>query len=171
MTYYNLDVCEDIIRKYANGDGIVITLEEGCLGLGTVICYGSGFKTTIIRERYLNEWSSTHTIRMYKKMPKKYEKWIEKVELEDIKREREEMEMNLINDLHEFTKDVDYYEFLDNETDYDEYVKDTMSTLHNNPADITEYINSFDDLNEETETLRARIVKLIEEEYINLPFC
>ena len=82
MTYYDLEVCEDIIRQYAERDGIVITLEEGGIGLGTVICYGGSFKTTIIREVYLNEWSSAHTIRMYNKMPKKYEKWIEKVENE-----------------------------------------------------------------------------------------
>ena len=82
MTYYDLEVCEDVIREYAKRDGIVITLEEGCLGLGTVICYGGGLKTTIIRERFINEWTSAHTIRMYNRMPIKYEKWIEKVEYE-----------------------------------------------------------------------------------------
>ena len=82
MTYYDIEVCEDVIREYAKRDGIVITLKEGCLGLGTVICYGAGLRTTIIRERYLNEWTSAHTIRMYNRMPMKYEKWIEKVESE-----------------------------------------------------------------------------------------
>lgn len=80
MTYYDIEVCEELMRKYAEKDGNILTLEEGCLGLGTVICYGVGLRTTIIRERYLNQWSSAHTIRMYNRMPMKYEKWIEKVE-------------------------------------------------------------------------------------------
>lgn len=82
MTYYDLEVCEELMREYAKRDGIIITLEEGGLGLGTVICYGGGLKTTIIREIFINEWTSAHTIRMYNRMPMKYEKWIERIDRE-----------------------------------------------------------------------------------------
>ena len=73
QTLYTLSACQDVINRYIEKGGEVITLEEGCLGLGVVACYGEGLKFTIIKEVYLNEWSSGHTIRMYNKIPKKYE--------------------------------------------------------------------------------------------------
>lgn len=78
-TMYTLGVCEDIMDKYYEAGGEVVTLEEGGVGLGLVMCFGDGLKTTIIREVYLNEWSSGHTIRMYNKMPKKYAKMLEEL--------------------------------------------------------------------------------------------
>lgn len=72
VTMYTLSACEDVMNKYYETGGEVITLEEGVLGLGLVVCFGDGLKTCIIQERYLNEWSSGHTIRFYNKMPKKY---------------------------------------------------------------------------------------------------
>lgn len=77
-TTYTLEACENLINRYYELGGEVVTLEEGCLGLGLVMCYGDGLKTTIIQEVYLNPWSSGHTIRMYKKMPKKYEQMLER---------------------------------------------------------------------------------------------
>lgn len=74
---YDLEACENLIQRYYEKGGETVTIEEGCLGLGLVICYGDGLKTAIIKEVYLNEWSSTHTIRMYNKMPKKYEAMID----------------------------------------------------------------------------------------------
>lgn len=71
-TMYTLSSCEDVMNQYINAGGEVITLEEGVLGLGLVVCFGEGLKTCIITERYLNEWSSGHIIRFYNKMPKKY---------------------------------------------------------------------------------------------------
>lgn len=50
----------------------IITLQEGTLGYGTMVLKCDGFKTAIIQERYLNCWSSGHTIRLYNKTPKKY---------------------------------------------------------------------------------------------------
>ena len=72
VTMYTLSACEDVMNKYYETGGEVITLEEGVLGLGLVVCFGDGLKTCIIQERYLNEWSSGHTIRFYNNMPKKY---------------------------------------------------------------------------------------------------
>ena len=81
MKYYNIEVCKKLIEKYTNKKGMILTLEESKHGLGTVICYGNGLMTTIIREKHINESNVNYTIRMYMKMPKKYEKWIEKIEI------------------------------------------------------------------------------------------
>lgn len=72
-TTYTLNACEELIELYRNYGGHAVTLEDGCLGLGLVVCFGDGLKTTIIREKYVNEWTSVHTIRSYNNMPKKYE--------------------------------------------------------------------------------------------------
>lgn len=69
---YSLSACQEIISRYLKLDGDVITLDEGVLGLGTIICVGEGLKTAVIQEIPLNEWSSTHSIRLYNRTPKKY---------------------------------------------------------------------------------------------------
>lgn len=71
--------CEDIanlIAAYHDKGGEVITIEEGTLGYGFMVMFGEGLKTTIVKEVYINEWSSGHTVRMYNKMPKKYKQLI-----------------------------------------------------------------------------------------------
>lgn len=72
MTTYSLSVCEDLISQYAD-KGTIRTIEEGTLGLGTVVCEQEGYKTAVIQEVFVNHWTSTHTIRFYKKTPKKYQ--------------------------------------------------------------------------------------------------
>ena len=72
-----LEACRNLMAQYISRNGQVHTIQEGGVGLGLVICYGPGLKTTIIREVYLNGWSSGHTITMYNKTPKKYLKYIE----------------------------------------------------------------------------------------------
>ena len=72
MKHYTLQACENLIQKYADIEGEIIQLEEGCLGLGKILLIADGKKTSIIQEVFLNEWSSDHTIRMYNKTPKKY---------------------------------------------------------------------------------------------------
>lgn len=76
-TLYSLEVCEKLMEEYYERGGECVTLVEGSLGLGVVICYADGLKTTVIKEVCINEWSSGHTIRMYNKMPKKYEQMLE----------------------------------------------------------------------------------------------
>lgn len=78
MTYYTLEACMNLSRKYYEQGGVIDEIEEGVLGLGLRICHGDGLKTAVIREVPRNEWTSWHTIRMYHKMPKKYAKMIEK---------------------------------------------------------------------------------------------
>lgn len=77
---YSLETCEKLINTYIKKGGKVVTLQEGVLGLGVVLCFGDSLKTSIIKEVYLNEWSSGHTIRMYNIMPAKYNKMLEKLE-------------------------------------------------------------------------------------------
>ena len=72
ISTYTLANCERLISQYLELGGDVFTLSEGSLGLGTVICMADGYKTALIQEIYLNEWSSTHTIRQFNKTPKKY---------------------------------------------------------------------------------------------------
>jgi len=84
-TYYSLEAIENLIQKYHNAGGYSVTLEEGCLGYGTLMLYAEPekkLKTFIIQERYLNEWSSAHTIRGYQNPPKKYLDMLEKIEQE-----------------------------------------------------------------------------------------
>ena len=70
---------ETLIKKYFDKGGEVWTLKDGGLGYGLLMLCGQGLKTTIIKEVYLNEWSSGHTMRMYNKTPIKYEKMLERV--------------------------------------------------------------------------------------------
>ena len=69
---YSLTACENLINKYNEIGGDIVTIQEGTLGLGTVICLADGKKTALIQEVFLNCWSSGHTVTMYNKTPKKY---------------------------------------------------------------------------------------------------
>lgn len=73
---YDCDYIAHLISQYSEKGGEVITIEEGTLGYGFMIMFGEGLKTTIVKEIYVNAWSSGHTVRMYNKMPKKYEQII-----------------------------------------------------------------------------------------------
>ena len=79
MRTFSLKYCEDIIERYLNDyEGEVLTIDEGGVGLGTLLLHsGVGAKTILITEVYLNCWSSTHKVRMYNSIPKKYEKLIQ----------------------------------------------------------------------------------------------
>ena len=67
---------ENLIEKYSQRDDFEQYTIEGCL-LDNYILRASGCKTTIVREKYLNEWSSCYEIIMYNKTPKNYEKIID----------------------------------------------------------------------------------------------
>ena len=80
MSNYTLKSCEDLISRYINKyGGEMLTINEGVLGLGTVLLYGAkGKKTAIIKEFFINSWSSGHKVRLYNKTPMKYQKIIDK---------------------------------------------------------------------------------------------
>lgn len=73
---YGCEAVSNLINKYIERDGTVLTLEEGSLGYGLTVMFGDGLKTTVVKEYPINCWSSGHTIRKYKKIPKKYEQMI-----------------------------------------------------------------------------------------------
>lgn len=77
MQLYGCEAVQNLIDRYFDRGGEMYEIQEGVLGYGELILYGEGLKTTIVKEVYLNEWSSGHTIRMYNKMPKKYEMVLE----------------------------------------------------------------------------------------------
>lgn len=74
MKNYTLKSCEDLITKYVNElGGECLVINEGVLGLGTILLHGAkGKKSILIKEIYVNAWQSTHTIRKFNKLPKKY---------------------------------------------------------------------------------------------------
>lgn len=74
MKHYRLSAVEDLINRYVERGGeVAIEIVQGSLGYGTTICFGDGLKTAVIQERFENSQSSTHTITMYNKLPKKYQ--------------------------------------------------------------------------------------------------
>ena len=73
MKNYNLESLDKLTNLYLSKGGQVIELIEGVLGYGTTICFGDNLKFCVIQERFETSWSSTHTIRLYNKIPKKYE--------------------------------------------------------------------------------------------------
>ena len=83
MKTYTLSTCENLISQYEKMGGTAITLQEGSLGLGIVLCYGENLKTAIIEEVYINCWASEYTITLYENLadvPQKYKNlWCETV--------------------------------------------------------------------------------------------
>lgn len=69
---YSCTAVENLARRYYEKGGEVIEVVPGSIGYGITIMYGEGLKTTVVKEVYVNEWSSAHKIRTYKKMPEKY---------------------------------------------------------------------------------------------------
>ena len=73
MKLYTLNAIDTLINKYIESEGSILTLEKGSLGYGHLLLVGNGLKTCIIKERYLNESSSGHSVRFYSETPKKYQ--------------------------------------------------------------------------------------------------
>lgn len=47
--FYTLSACEKLISKYLEIGGETKIIQEGILGLGTVVCFANGKKTAIIK--------------------------------------------------------------------------------------------------------------------------
>jgi len=82
QSLYNCDAVENLINRYVERGGTMTTIREGTLGYGLTILHGDGLKTAIVTEKPINSWSSAHTIRMYNKMPAKYQKMLDAVDEE-----------------------------------------------------------------------------------------
>lgn len=73
---YSTSAVGQAIEFLANKGYEIITVEEGTLGYGHVICLApdDDHYNVEIQERYLNEWSSGHTIRNFDKISSRIEK-------------------------------------------------------------------------------------------------
>lgn len=77
MTLYDMTAVDTLAKKYIERGGNVHVIQDGSLlDYGLAIFTADGCKATVVRERYLNEWSSAYTLRMYNKLPEKYKKMI-----------------------------------------------------------------------------------------------
>ncbi len=72
MQTFTATAVQNLIDQYIDKGGHIEEIEEGVLGFGTIILSANGYKYAIIKEVYLNSWSSGHTIKFYNKLPKKY---------------------------------------------------------------------------------------------------
>lgn len=82
ITQENIDKLE---QQVYNLGGMVYKI-QGCLLDNYIMVLPEKYKSIVIKEHYLNEWSSENLCSMYRKLPKKYEKVIEL--LEDDKEEQ-----------------------------------------------------------------------------------
>ena len=71
-TTYRLEAVDRFIQKYIDHGGTIRTINEWSLWYWTTILECAKFRTAIIQEVFLSSWSSTHTVRQYKKTPAKY---------------------------------------------------------------------------------------------------
>lgn len=70
---YNYKEVEKLIERYSQiENSTILQTSESVLGCGNWILAAPNKKTAIIKEVFVNSWSSTHTITMYNKTPKKY---------------------------------------------------------------------------------------------------
>ena len=76
-TIYTPTQAEKLITKFSEfEEAEIVQINEGCLGMGDWILTAKGKKTVIIKEVFINSWSSGQSITMYNKTPKKYEKYL-----------------------------------------------------------------------------------------------
>ena len=77
MKLYSSEAVENLAQKYIARGGIITVLEESVLlEYGLAIFQADGAKSTVVRDKFLNEWSSAYIVRMYNKLPKKYEQML-----------------------------------------------------------------------------------------------
>lgn len=84
MTTYTQKAVENLINQYFEKGGSVYEI-EGCLQ-DNYILTADGYKTAIIKERYINEWTSGQSITLYNKTPKKYQQVIDLLEDDEIEK-------------------------------------------------------------------------------------
>lgn len=89
-TIYGYSAVEKLLNSYneSGREWVGYTIPGGLID-GMIIT-GDRLKTAIIKEVYLNEWSSGATIRMYNRMPAKYARIIEMIEEADEDDEQEQ---------------------------------------------------------------------------------
>ena len=79
---YTQKAVDGLILQYGNDKDFNIYKIDGCL-LDSYIITSEKYKTAIIKEVYLNEWSSAYSVVFYNKTPLKYQKIIDLLESEN----------------------------------------------------------------------------------------
>lgn len=81
MRVITLDNVIKLIDRYIERGGQAHQINEGVLMHGDWLLFDTNgrWKTIIIKEVYVNEWTSKHSVRMYNKTPLKYQKIIDKL--------------------------------------------------------------------------------------------
>ena len=74
---YTSSAIQELADYYVENGGEVYELVEGTLGWGTTVMVRDGWTSIVVKEVYINEWSSGHTVRRYRILPKKYQTMIE----------------------------------------------------------------------------------------------
>ncbi len=70
---YSYKEVDKLIQRYSElENSTTLQISEGILGSGNWLLAAPNKKTAIIKEVFVNSWSSTHTIKLYNKTPKKY---------------------------------------------------------------------------------------------------
>lgn len=76
---YSMRAIDNLIRDAVEIYGAEVYALEGSL-LDNYIIAGDKIKTYIVKEVYLNEWSSAYNVRSYNEIPEKYQKVIDLIE-------------------------------------------------------------------------------------------
>ena len=78
MNLYTCTSIDNFISKYMEKGGTAYRIDEGVLTSGDWILFDirGKLKSCIIKEVYINDWSSAQSLRKYKKLPEKYKKMI-----------------------------------------------------------------------------------------------
>ena len=82
MQLYSQDAVNNLIEKFEKRENFQLYIISGSL-LDNYILTADNTKTAIIKEEFLNEWSSAYTIILYNKTPKKYQQIIDFLENEE----------------------------------------------------------------------------------------
>lgn len=79
MKLFKNEAVDKVTDFYLSKDGgEVVLLKEASLACyGLAICLAPKFRFVVIKEVYLNEWSSGNSMRTYKVLPKKYQLLLE----------------------------------------------------------------------------------------------
>lgn len=93
---YTITAGENLIKEYTQKNGDLWQF-SGCLA-DSYICKAAGFKYAIIKEKYLNEWSSGYKIRFCRKLSKGLQKAVEMIEAA----ETDDEEQKAINQFYKF---------------------------------------------------------------------
>lgn len=74
MKLYNLETINKFIADLTDLDYQLVEIQEGTLGYGEILMLAPDEETMyhyVITERYLNEWSSAHSVRRVGKLSKR----------------------------------------------------------------------------------------------------